>query len=61
MMSNLGWGWDHNIYLIFSMYLVLSRWKIKGDNFPLAYPYVEFHKELAIEIEPIHKTLEQKC
>lgn len=46
----------------FLHHLVLNyRWKIKGDNFPLAYPYVEFHKELAIEIEPIHKTLEQKC
>lgn len=37
------------------MLLVLSRWKIKGLNFPLAYPYVEFQEELVIEIEKLQQ------
>ncbi|KAF8703406.1 hypothetical protein HU200_032209 [Digitaria exilis] len=38
----------------FLHHLVLNyRWRIDGDDIPMAYPYVEFQKGLPIEIEPI--------
>ncbi|VAH33260.1 unnamed protein product [Triticum turgidum subsp. durum] len=38
----------------FLHHLVLNfRWKIDGDDIPMAYPYVEFPRGLPIEIEPI--------
>lgn len=38
----------------FLHHLVLSyRWRIDGDDIPMAYPYVEFQRGLPIEIEPI--------
>lgn len=38
----------------FVHHLVLNfRWKIDGDDVPMAYPYVEFPRGLPIEIEPI--------
>ncbi|KDP46385.1 hypothetical protein JCGZ_10225 [Jatropha curcas] len=40
----------------FLHHLVLSyRWKIKADDFPVAYPYVEFRRGLLLEIEPIER------
>lgn len=37
----------------FLHHLVLNyRWKTKPDDFPLAYPYVEFQKGLLLDIEP---------
>ncbi|PON46460.1 Cytochrome P450, E-class, group I [Trema orientale] len=34
-------------------HIVLNyRWKTKADDFPLAYPYVEFQRGLILEIEP---------
>ncbi|XP_021890319.1 cytochrome P450 724B1 isoform X1 [Carica papaya] len=37
----------------FLHHLVLTyRWKTKSDDFPLAYPYVEFRQGLLLEIEP---------
>ncbi|KAJ9152821.1 hypothetical protein P3X46_026340 [Hevea brasiliensis] len=37
----------------FLHHLVLCyRWEIKADEFPVAYPYVEFRKGLLLEIEP---------
>jgi hypothetical protein len=29
------------------------RWRIDGDDIPMAYPYVEFQRGLPVEIEPI--------
>ncbi|KAG2572752.1 cytochrome P450 724B1 isoform X1 [Panicum virgatum] len=38
----------------FLHHLVLNyRWRIDGDDIPMAYPYVEFQRGLPIEIEPI--------
>ncbi|KAL4379601.1 hypothetical protein GQ457_02G020670 [Hibiscus cannabinus] len=38
----------------FLHHLVLNyRWKTMADDFPLAYPYVEFKRGLLLEIEPI--------
>lgn len=38
----------------FLHHLVLNfRWRIDGDDVPMAYPYVEFPRGLPIEIEPI--------
>ncbi|RCV34053.1 hypothetical protein SEVIR_7G140700v4 [Setaria viridis] len=38
----------------FLHHLVLNyRWRIDGDDVPMAYPYVEFQRGLPIEIEPI--------
>ncbi|XVF13995.1 hypothetical protein REPUB_Repub09cG0018500 [Reevesia pubescens] len=38
----------------FLHHLVLNyRWKTMSDDFPLAYPYVEFRRGLVLEIEPI--------
>ncbi|KAK8593015.1 hypothetical protein V6N13_043367 [Hibiscus sabdariffa] len=38
----------------FLHHLVLNyRWKTLADDFPLAYPYVEFKRGLLLEIEPI--------
>ncbi|KAG8501513.1 hypothetical protein CXB51_003797 [Gossypium anomalum] len=38
----------------FLHHLVLNyRWKTMADDFPLAYPYVEFRRGLLLEIEPI--------
>ncbi|CAL5016455.1 unnamed protein product [Urochloa decumbens] len=38
----------------FIHHLVLNyRWRIDGDDIPMAYPYVEFQRGLPIEIEPI--------
>ncbi|GKV07842.1 hypothetical protein SLEP1_g19554 [Rubroshorea leprosula] len=37
----------------FLHHLVLNyRWKIKADDFPLAYPFVEFKRGLLLEIKP---------
>ncbi|PWZ38935.1 Cytochrome P450 724B1 [Zea mays] len=37
----------------FLHHLVLNyRWRIDGDDIPMAYPYVEFQRGLPIEIEP---------
>ncbi|KAF2308434.1 hypothetical protein GH714_009621 [Hevea brasiliensis] len=37
----------------FLHHLVLHyRWEIKADDFPIAYPYVEFQRGLLLEIEP---------
>ncbi|KAL3723053.1 hypothetical protein ACJRO7_035267 [Eucalyptus globulus] len=41
------------IIAFFLHHLVLSfRWKTKPDDFPIAYPYVEFKRDLVLEIEP---------
>ncbi|KAF8037638.1 hypothetical protein BT93_B0492 [Corymbia citriodora subsp. variegata] len=41
------------IIAFFLHHLVLSfRWKTKPDDFPIAYPYVEFKRGLVLEIEP---------
>ncbi|KAK3144509.1 hypothetical protein QOZ80_4AG0314060 [Eleusine coracana subsp. coracana] len=38
----------------FLHHLVLNyRWRINGDDIPMAYPYVEFQRGLPIEIEPV--------
>lgn len=38
----------------FLHHLVLSyRWRVDGEEVPMAYPYVEFEGDLPIEIEPI--------
>ncbi|XP_017614942.2 cytochrome P450 724B1 isoform X2 [Gossypium arboreum] len=38
----------------FLHHLVLNyRWKTMADDFPLAYPYVEFRRGLLLEIEPV--------
>ncbi|KAK3142333.1 hypothetical protein QOZ80_4BG0345220 [Eleusine coracana subsp. coracana] len=38
----------------FLHHLVLNyRWRIDGDDVPMAYPYVEFQRGLPIEIEPV--------
>ncbi|XP_062224808.1 cytochrome P450 724B1-like [Phragmites australis] len=38
----------------FLHHLVLNyRWRIDGDDIPMAYPYVEFQRGLPIEIEPL--------
>ncbi|XP_043703932.1 cytochrome P450 724B1-like [Telopea speciosissima] len=38
----------------FLHHLVLNyRWRIKGEDYPVAYPYVEFKRGLPLEIEPI--------
>ncbi|PUZ47578.1 hypothetical protein GQ55_7G176900 [Panicum hallii var. hallii] len=38
----------------FLHHLVLNyRWRIEGDDIPMAYPYVEFQRGLPVEIEPI--------
>ncbi|EXC31414.1 Cytochrome P450 [Morus notabilis] len=43
----------------FLHHLVLKyRWKIKTDDLPLAYPYVEFRRGLILEIEPAEDTIE---
>lgn len=34
------------------LFLLLTRWKTKEDDIPLAYPYVEFRQGLILEIEP---------
>ncbi|KAF7844520.1 cytochrome P450 724B1 [Senna tora] len=40
----------------FLHHLVLNyRWKIKADDYPLAFPYVEFTKGLLLELEPVEK------
>ncbi|KAK9272775.1 hypothetical protein L1049_003152 [Liquidambar formosana] len=45
----------------FLHHLVLNyRWKIKGDDFPLAYPYLEFHRGLPLEVEPTEKKMKNK-
>lgn len=31
-----------------------------ADDFPLAYPYVEFRRGLLLEIEPVEAMLEKK-
>ncbi|XP_061962946.1 cytochrome P450 724B1 [Populus nigra] len=37
----------------FLHHLVLNyRWKVKEDDFPVAYPYVEFRRGLLLEVEP---------
>ncbi|XP_030484427.2 cytochrome P450 724B1 [Cannabis sativa] len=36
--------------------LLNYRWKIKADESPLAYPYVEFRRGLILEIEPAENT-----
>ncbi|KAJ6754341.1 CYTOCHROME P450 26 [Salix purpurea] len=37
----------------FLHHLVLNyRWKIREDEFPVAYPYVEFRRGLLLEVEP---------
>ena len=38
-------------YLIRVTYMCLCRWKTKADDFPLAYPYVEFRRGLNLDIE----------
>ncbi|XP_039158456.1 cytochrome P450 724B1 [Eucalyptus grandis] len=41
------------IIAFFLHHLVLSfRWKTEPDDFPIAYPYVEFKRDLVLEIEP---------
>ncbi|WCJ21221.1 Cytochrome P450 724B1 [Euphorbia peplus] len=41
----------------FLHHLVLNyRWKVKADDFPMAYPYVEFRRGLLLEIEAISST-----
>ncbi|KAI6700773.1 hypothetical protein NL676_015097 [Syzygium grande] len=41
------------IIAFFLHHLVLSyRWKTKPDDFPIAYPYVEFKRGFVLEIEP---------
>ncbi|CAI0456450.1 unnamed protein product [Linum tenue] len=38
----------------FLHHLVLAyRWKVKEDEYPIAYPYVEFRNGLHVEIEPV--------
>ncbi|KAI3931273.1 hypothetical protein MKX01_040190 [Papaver californicum] len=38
---------------IFLHHLVLNfRWRPQGVDYPMAYPYVDFHRGLPIEIEP---------
>ncbi|CAL1358218.1 unnamed protein product [Linum trigynum] len=38
----------------FLHHLVLTyRWKVKEDEYPIAYPYVEFRNGLQVEIEPV--------
>ncbi|WOL19440.1 hypothetical protein Cni_G28238 [Canna indica] len=38
----------------FLHYMVLNfRWKLQGEDIPMAFPYVEFPRGLPIEIEPI--------
>ncbi|GMN42631.1 hypothetical protein TIFTF001_011847 [Ficus carica] len=45
----------------FLHHLVLNyRWKIKADEVPLAYPYVEFRRGLMLEIEPARDALLEK-
>ncbi|KAK6267256.1 hypothetical protein QUC31_018093 [Theobroma cacao] len=45
----------------FLHHLVLTyRWKTMADDFPLAYPYVEFRRGLLLEIEPVEAMLEKK-
>ncbi|KAG6790067.1 hypothetical protein POTOM_006213 [Populus tomentosa] len=29
-----------------------NLWKVKEDDFPVAYPYVEFRRGLLLEVEP---------
>ncbi|GLU11364.1 hypothetical protein SLE2022_281170 [Rubroshorea leprosula] len=42
---------------LFLHHLVLNyRWKSKAEDFPLAYPYVEFQKGLLLEIEPTEQS-----
>ncbi|XP_031260150.1 cytochrome P450 724B1-like isoform X3 [Pistacia vera] len=45
----------------FLHHLVLNyRWKIKADDFPVAYPYVEFSRGLVLDIEPTEGTYSGK-
>ncbi|KAF8399809.1 hypothetical protein HHK36_015680 [Tetracentron sinense] len=45
----------------FLHYLVLNyRWKTKGEDCPLAHPYVEFERGLPLEIEPLETSLGRK-
>ncbi|CAK7328175.1 unnamed protein product [Dovyalis caffra] len=42
----------------FLHHLVLKyRWKIKEDDFPVAYPYVEFPRGLLLEVEPAQEEM----
>ncbi|KAH8519288.1 hypothetical protein H0E87_000903, partial [Populus deltoides] len=42
----------------FLHHLVLNyRWKVKEDDFPVAYPYVEFGRGLLLEVEPAKEEL----
>ncbi|XP_042500165.1 cytochrome P450 724B1 [Macadamia integrifolia] len=45
---------------LFLHHLVLNyRWKTKGEDHPIAYPYVEFKRGLLLEIEPTERRLEE--
>jgi cytochrome P450 family 724 subfamily B polypeptide 1 len=39
------------------MLCLLTRWKVKEDDFPVAYPYVEFRRGLLLEVEPAQEEL----
>jgi len=41
---------DHRYSVVAN--LMPCRWRIDGDDIPMAYPYVEFQRGLPIEIEP---------
>ncbi|XP_010248711.1 PREDICTED: cytochrome P450 724B1 [Nelumbo nucifera] len=42
----------------FLHHLVLNyRWRTKGEDYPLAYPYVEFKRGLLLEMEPLETRL----
>ncbi|KAJ4973420.1 hypothetical protein NE237_006594 [Protea cynaroides] len=44
----------------FLHHLVLNyKWRTKGEDYPVAYPYVEFKRGLPLEIEPIETKLEE--
>ncbi|PKI79129.1 hypothetical protein CRG98_000421 [Punica granatum] len=53
-----GYGLAQVELAFFLHHLVLNyRWKIKGDEMPLAYPYVEFKRGLLLKIEPINNSI----
>ncbi|KAG8634942.1 cytochrome P450 724B1 [Manihot esculenta] len=49
------------VIAFFLHHLVLNyRWKIKADEYPVAYPYVEFQRGLQLEVEPAEQTISKK-
>ncbi|XP_059644153.1 cytochrome P450 724B1 [Cornus florida] len=46
----------------FLHHLVLNyRWKIKGDDFPISCPFLEFKRGLVLELEPLEKKIGSKA